>query len=96
LHFITTQLDFTLNNKNEPELQRYRTKSSLYVVNTDTLDVEKPTIKERINPQIVFSKNHFHYESDFWGKYDYHMPSNQVIEDLQRMFNTKSTVELTK
>jgi hypothetical protein len=96
LHFITTQLDFTINNKCESELQRYRTKSSLYVVNTDTLNVEKPTIKERINPQIIFSKRHFHYEPDFWGKYDYHMPSNQVIEDLQRMFNTESTVELTK
>jgi hypothetical protein len=94
LQFINTNIQLRLKKKKDWFSRPITVKSSSYVVGVDTLNVTKPTKKEAVNPSIVFSESSFNYEPEFWGKYNFLKPSNQIISDLKKMMQVKKEVQI--
>lgn len=94
LQYINTLIELKLKQKKDWFSTPISVKSSFYVVGVDTLNVVKPSNKEVVNPSIIFSESNFNYEPEFWGKYNFQKPSNQVISDLKKMLQVKKEVKL--
>ena len=87
-----TTLSVKVKKKNNWFYKPYTSQTLFLVLNTDTTNMSRPRRKESVNPSVIFSDEVFKYTPDFWGKYDYFKPSDQVIRDLKKMQEVERTV----